>query len=131
MTETGSYPEAESVSKRITREKKTIEVMIRMYCDRHHEGEAYLCDECSKLLDYARKRLQNCPFKEDKPTCAHCTIHCYKHDMRQKIREIMRFSGPRMIYSHPVLAFYHLIDGRRKLKGGKKRCQENSNRPKP
>ena len=26
------------------------------------------------------------------------------------IREVMRFSGPRMLIQHPILAFMHLID---------------------
>lgn len=131
MKEMGSYPETKLVSKRITREKNTIEVMIRMYCGRHHETDSYLCDECRQLLDYAEERLQRCPFKGDKPTCANCTIHCYKHNMREKIRKIMRYSGPRMVYRQPVLAFYHLIDRWRRLKGGTERWQENSNQPKP
>ena len=118
MKKNSLNPESQSVSNRIAREKKTIEMMIRMYCSRHHEKEGYLCDECRQLLDYADKRLQGCPFKEDKPTCANCTVHCFKQGMREKIRGVMLYSGPRMIYRHPVLAFRHLIDGRRLLHFG-------------
>lgn len=131
MKKTCSYPESRSVIKRIAREKKNLELMISMYCDRHHSGGSSLCDECQQVLNYAGKRLEQCPFKHDKPTCANCTVHCYKPDIRQKVREIMRYSGPRMAYRHPVLAFHHLIDGRRRPKGGNNRWQENSNQPKP
>jgi hypothetical protein len=34
--------------------------------------------------------------------------------MREKIRMVMRYSGPRMIYKHPIAAVWHLIDTRRK-----------------
>lgn len=117
----GLNPEAQSVSKRMARERKTIEVMIRMYCDGYHDGEGCLCDECRQLLEYAGRSLQRCPFREDKPTCANCMVHCFNPDMREKIRGVMCYSGPRMIYRHPVLAFHHLIDGRRRLKGGTER----------
>jgi hypothetical protein len=33
--------------------------------------------------------------------------------MREKIREVMRFSGPRMIFHHPIMAIRHLIECRR------------------
>lgn len=29
---------------------------------------------------------------------------------REKIREVMRFSGPRMIFHHPVAAIRHVIE---------------------
>ena len=106
---------------RIAREKKTIGVMISIYCYRFHGRGSELCDDCRQLLDYAEKRLDRCPFKDKKTTCASCTIHCYKSDMRQKVRKVMRYSGPRMAYCHPVLAFHHLKDSCLKLKGGFKK----------
>ena len=30
--------------------------------------------------------------------------------MRDKIREVMRFSGPRMILYHPIEAIIHMFD---------------------
>ena len=59
-------------------------------------------------------RLDKCPFLEGKTTCANCPVHCYKSDMREKVREVMRYSGPRMTLRHPILAVFHLIDGLRK-----------------
>ncbi|MFW2365981.1 MAG: nitrous oxide-stimulated promoter family protein, partial [Desulforhopalus sp.] len=55
-------------------------------------------------------------FQQDKPTCGNCTIHCYKQDMRDKVRKVMRYSGPKMIRFHPLLAFFHLLDSRKKQK---------------
>jgi hypothetical protein len=98
---------------RIRREKKTIESMIALYCRKQHGGNRRLCPECQELSEYAMQRLQKCPFQERKPTCAKCPVHCYKPAMREKIRCVMRYSGPRMIYTHPVLAIAHLVDGRR------------------
>jgi hypothetical protein len=96
------------------REAHTIEAMIRIYCHDHHETHDGLCPECVELLDYALLRLEKCPFQEDKTTCANCPIHCYKPDMREQVRAVMRYSGPRMMYRHPILTVYHFLDGRRK-----------------
>ena len=124
------------------REKKTVEVMIRMYCAKHHpssprpggaappacrQGRDFttkfaglhsrdktLCADCAALLDYARMRVQKCPFKQDKPTCAACTVHCYTPSMRAKIVAVMRYSGPRMLLKHPLLAMAHLKNGRKR-----------------
>lgn len=95
------------------REKKTVEIMIRMYCADHHPGHKILCAECGALSDYVRLRLQKCPFKKDKPTCAACTIHCYSPAMRAKVVSVMRYSGPRMLLKHPILAIAHLRNGRK------------------
>jgi hypothetical protein len=96
---------------RLTREDKTIEAMIRMHCRSRHHDLADLCPNCCELLTYARERLSHCPYQEGKAQCARCLIHCYKPMMRDKIRTVMRYAGPRMIYRHPILAVYHLIDG--------------------
>jgi hypothetical protein len=102
-----------SMHSRIKRESKTVKVMIELYCRKHHSSNE-LCSECLNLLGYAQRRLEKCPFQEGKTTCAKCPVHCYSPDMREKIREIMRYSGPRMLYRHPIAAVRHLIDGRRK-----------------
>ncbi len=92
------------------RERKTIEVMIGMYCHGHHGDKGKKpCPECTELLDYAVTRLEKCPFQEDKPTCATCPVHCYKPDMREKIREVMKYAGPRMLYRHPFLSGAHYL----------------------
>ena len=94
------------------RELRTLETMMRMYC-RHHHGSHALCAECVELRDYARRRLERCVFGDAKPTCANCTVHCYKAEMRERVRAVMRWAGPRMLLRHPVIAILHVIDGRR------------------
>jgi hypothetical protein len=105
---------------RMKREGKTVEGMIIIFCRDHHHRAGTLCHECAELLEYARFRLQNCPFQENKTTCGNCPIHCYKPKMREKIREVMRYSGPRMIWHHPLLAVGHMLDGLRKEPGPRK-----------
>ncbi len=105
-------------SRRLAREEKTIAAMIALYCrDCHESGAAdsgeRLCAECSELLAYARLRLEKCRYGAEKPTCANCETHCYKPAMRERVREVMRYSGPRMLTKHPVLAVAHLVDGRK------------------
>lgn len=107
-----------SHSARLDRELKTIAVMVNIYCHDHHKSAATQantpCEDCSRFLEYARQRLAHCPFAEQKPTCGNCTIHCYKKEMQDKAKQIMRYSGPRMIWRHPVMALFHLLDSRKK-----------------
>jgi hypothetical protein len=97
---------------RRVREEKTLETMIEMYCRAHH-WQSSLCSECADLNRYAQRRLERCVFGDAKPTCANCTVHCYRDDMRERVRVIMRWAGPRMVFRHPYLGFMHVIDGRR------------------
>jgi hypothetical protein len=97
---------------RRAREQLTLDAMMRMYCRHHHGGRA-LCADCSALSEYSRRRLERCVFGDAKPTCANCLVHCYTEQMRERIREVMRWAGPRMLLRHPVLGILHLIDGRR------------------
>ncbi|MFQ6044511.1 MAG: nitrous oxide-stimulated promoter family protein [Candidatus Poribacteria bacterium] len=99
---------------RIRREYKTIAAMIHLYCRSQHKTKGALCFECKELLAYAQVRLDKCPFQGNKTTCAKCPVHCYKPVMREKVRTVMRYAGPRMLYRHPVLALFHFIDGFRK-----------------
>lgn len=94
---------------RIETEKKAVKIMIGIYCRKKHNSKN-LCPDCTGLLAYSWKRLNSCPYKEKKSNCSHCPIHCYKPDMRQKIREVMRFSGPRMLWKHPLLILLHHLD---------------------
>ena len=69
-----------------------------------------LCPQCQALLDYAHQRLEHCKFGEDKPSCTRCPVHCYKPAMREQIRQVMRYSGPRMLLHDPIMAIRHLWD---------------------
>ena len=100
-----------SKNNRIQREKKTVKAMAAIYCRANHKQKNQLCPECQKLLDYSLNRLDRCKFGENKRTCKNCTVHCYKEPEKTKIKDIMRFSGPRMLFKHPVLAIQHIFDG--------------------
>lgn len=102
------------MASRLEREKKTVEMMIQLYCKDHHHPNEALCPACQTMKDYAMARLGHCKFGEGKPTCGKCTVHCYKPDMRKRIVEVMRYSGPKMIFVHPVAAVQHLLDGFKK-----------------
>lgn len=100
--------------KRMIREKKTIAYMVDLYCRDHHKTVKELCAECKQFEDYAFLRLDKCPFQDKKSTCGKCTIQCYKPDMLQRAREVMSYSGPRLLFHHPGLALHHILDKRRK-----------------
>lgn len=102
------------MKKRMERERETVSLMIHRYCRDHHGHETDLCPDCADLLAYAEKRLRHCPFQEGKTTCGRCPVHCYRPDKREKIREVMRTVGPRMLLIHPLAGFLHMIDGLRR-----------------
>ncbi len=102
--------------RRLRREARTVELMIRLYCRYHHSdarpkrGSAALCDDCAALLEYSQERVAQCRFGANKPTCDRCAVHCFRPSTRENIRVIMRYSGPRMTLRHPYLALRHLLD---------------------
>ena len=97
---------------RLKRERRTIAAMIAIHCRDHH-GTRGLCDDCAALDAYADERLDRCVYGVEKPTCFNCPIHCYKREKREAVREVMRYAGPRMLLRHPILATWHVLDGRR------------------
>lgn len=65
-----------------------------------------VCKECRKFLLYALERRLRCPL-EEKPLCKHCPVHCYKPEYREKVREIMRFSGRHLIMRGRLDLLWH------------------------
>lgn len=105
-----------SVESKREREKLLVSQMIRLYCRKKHKTKDGLCPECRELHEYAKLRSDRCPFMETKTFCSNCKVHCYKPQMREKIREVMRFSGPRMMLHHPILAVKHMIESKKEKK---------------
>lgn len=108
-------------------QRKDIKVLVKfteVYCGVKHdhrseyplEGElagllrqnVQLCPDCRALLDYALKKRRLCPL-DPKPSCKHCHIHCYGRDHRARIREIMAFSGRRMILRGRLDYLWHYL----------------------
>lgn len=94
------------LEKKRQKEKEVIDVMIRLYCKKHHQQP---CTACENLKQYAYMRIDKCPFMETKSFCSNCKVHCYKQDMREEMKRVMRYSGPWMLFYHPILAIRHII----------------------
>ena len=87
----GGVPDAPE--KKRAQEKETVGLMIELYCRGHHgTRKGQLCPDCA------------------------AKTHCYKPEMRARIRDVMRWSGPRMLFHHPVMAVRHLVETRKQKK---------------
>ncbi len=68
-----------------------------------------------ELVTTTTSNHQNGPYSAmrriewEKTKCHKCPVHCYSQDMREKIREVMRFSGPRMMFYHPLEALRYIL----------------------
>ena len=76
----------------VDKEMRMLDRFVQVYCRHHHGAGDQTCDQCRDLLSYARTRLEKCPFAP-KPKCKDCKVHCYLGDYRDRIRQVMRFSG--------------------------------------
>lgn len=112
---------AKDVQTKREREKAMVSQMIALYCKKQHHTKQSLCPDCAALDAYARQRSDCCPFMETKTFCSNCKVHCYKPEMREKIRQVMRFSGPRMLFHHPIAAIRHVMETNKE----KKRLEEH------
>lgn len=91
-------------------EKMLVGEMIELYCRKQHKtSKEHLCPDCQQLHDYAMMRIEKCSFMETKTFCSACKVHCYQPAMREKIRVVMRWAGPRMLPTHPVLSIKHVV----------------------
>ena len=98
------------------REKALVGEMIALYCKKRHGGKHGLCPECQALLDYAPSPRDQSPVMETNTYYSKCPVHCYKPEMREKIRQVMAFAGPRMLFVHPGAAIRHVIETKREQK---------------
>ena len=98
---------------KIQKEKVTVEKFIHFYCEKKHgSSNKTLCSDCQELLEHSNLRLTHCRYQEEKPTCRKCPVHCYRPEMREKIRDVMRFSGPRYALHAPLDWIRHQIRDR-------------------
>lgn len=110
---------AEVLSGKLLREFQTIKAMVEIYCKAHCDAKGKLetCQDCQDFLTYAHTKLDRCPYGQNKPTCNKCPVHCYKPELKAKAREIMIYSGPRMLLPHPIMAIRHLLAERGPVPG--------------
>ena len=117
-------PDTPELAKKRAAEATMVSQMIALFCRGHHEGapraqgvatvrlglrDVALCEECAGLQAYALARVERCPHMGTKTFCSVCPTHCYKPDMRERIREVMRWSGPRMLRYRPIKATEHAV----------------------
>lgn len=92
-----------NIEKKRQREKNIVSFMIQLYCRHHNDIDQ------TELTNYALERIEKCPMMETKTFCSQCHIHCYRKDKQEQIKQVMRYSGPRMIFYHPILAIRHVL----------------------
>lgn len=98
-----------TAEERRRKEKILLDRMIRIYCRGNHQGQT-LCDSCRQIEEYAFSRIEHCPYMETKTFCSSCEVHCYQPEMRERIRKVMRYSGPRLMLYHPAAVCSHMAD---------------------
>lgn len=91
---------------RIERDQHTIRLMVDLYCRKRLHLTVMPADY-QALADYACRRLAHCRWGEEKPACKDCPVHCYAPEMRRKMQEVMRWTGPRMLWYSPRATFRH------------------------
>jgi len=115
---------AEPLTKKERKDLKILALFTSVYCQSHHQAERSslsdlstdlrhlqryrCCAECREFLSYAIERRLKCPLPE-KPSCKHCPIHCYRAGHREKVREIMRFSGKTLIRRGRLDLLWHYL----------------------
>lgn len=97
------------INKKRLHEKEILKLMITTYCRGEHRNKKKLCNDCQKLLDYAYERIENCPLMETKSFCSACKTHCYSTEMRERIKLVMKYSGPKMLIYHPLVLIRHML----------------------
>lgn len=97
-----------NIEKKRDREKKVITEMVKLYCKKNHKNDK-LCDECRDVLNYSLNRIDNCKYMDTKTFCSNCKAPCYGPKMKEKVKQIMKFSGPRILFHHPLLVISHML----------------------
>lgn len=111
-----------TLSRQQIKDIRLIGKFVEVYCaGRHGEtaravqelpaglGGRSLCAECVKFMQYAVARRLKCPLEEEKPTCKRCRIHCYAPQQREMIREIMAYSGKKLILRGRLDYLWHYL----------------------
>ena len=107
------------INKKREKEKESILCMIEIYCKHNHKeyhknynktfGSKNICRECEEIYHYACERTDRCRFIETKTFCSACKTHCYETTYRERIREIMRYGGPRLLFDSPMMVLRHMF----------------------
>lgn len=129
-----------AIAKKRARELRTVSQMIAIYCAGNHAHDEHgdrterteqaecgepLCAACKEIDEYAALRTRKCRRMENKISCELCQNHCYAPEMQERIREVMRYAGPRMIWHHPIAAIRHLATKFKRNRAAKRLAQTN------
>lgn len=100
----------ETVTRQQKKDIRLIGKFVEVYCNGRHGaterslfnlpaglGERRLCPGCADFMQYAVTRRIKCPLEAEKPTCKHCRVHCYNRANLEKVREIMAYSGKKLM----------------------------------
>jgi hypothetical protein len=120
---TGSHP----VNLKLQRDLHVLVKFVEVFCADHHDPKAihsiplrmhnlpemesrqvHLCPQCTKLLQHAMVKRVNCTMSP-KPACKRCPRHCYAPVYRQQMREVMRYSGRKLVLSGRLDYLWHLL----------------------
>ncbi len=102
----------ERLDRKKTRDARVLADFVNIFCRENHryepkslfpgEDEAIrqaagdrprlLCSDCRKLLYHGIVKLLQCPY-DPRPACKKCENPCYAPGYRERMREVMRFSG--------------------------------------
>lgn len=112
----------ETLTKYQKKDIRLIGKFVEVYCAGRHGaaertpfalpeslGARKLCPECAELMEYAVARRVKCPLEAEKPSCKHCRIHCYAPAQREKVREIMAYSGRKLIMRGRLDYIWHYL----------------------
>ena len=111
----------------LDKDLRTLALFISLYCRYRHQADERteaalkthdvrtiagrsiaLCPQCQKLLAHAFTKRSHCPL-DPKPACKHCPQHCYHPTYRAQIREVMKFSGRKMLLAGRLDYLFHLL----------------------
>lgn len=100
----------ETLTKLQEKDIRLIGTFVEVYCAGRHGsserslfclpagvGGRRLCSECAEFMAYAVARRMKCPLEAGKPSCKHCRVHCYTKANLAKVKEIMAYSGKKLL----------------------------------
>ncbi len=72
------------------------------------DRDPVVCAECHKLLLHGISKRILCPY-DPKPMCKKCPTHCYAPGYREKMQQVMRFSGLYLVKRGRLDMVFHYL----------------------
>jgi hypothetical protein len=118
----GRMADMETLTKHQKKDIRLLGTFTEVYCAGKHFGAGRtlfslpaglgmrtLCPECAAFLEYAVAKRIKCPLEAEKPACKRCRIHCYAKLQREKVREIMAYSGRTLVLQGRLDYLWHFL----------------------